>query len=196
MRSPVYWHPAFYRLAMKLLYGRYFQARYAAIAGLIPAGATVVEVCAGDVYLYDHYLRKKNVTYTGLDVNSAFVSGARRRKISFSSFDILRETIPAADYVIMQASLYRFIPTEQEILKKLLNAVNNFLIVAEPVRNLSDSPNPVLRWIARHSANPGKEYTSIRFNKISLRACFEKHPEFKEMKEMDGGREMIGIFKK
>ena len=196
MRSPVYWHPFLYRLAMKVLYGRYFKIRYRTIADIIPMNAKVVEVCAGDGYLYKHYLRSKNIEYNGLDINSTFVKHAEKNKIQFSIHNILKEPVPSADYIIIQASLYQFIPHEHLIMRKLLDAANHFLIVAEPIRNLADSDNFFIRMFAKYSANPGAEHAVNRFTEDTLLTCFKEYSELMEVKKIENGREMLGVFKK
>ena len=196
MTSPVYWHPYIYRTAMKFLYGRHFESRYKAISEIIPEGASVVELCAGDIYLYRNYLKAKRVSYTGFDINSVFVQAAKRKNIRFFKHDLLTDTIEPADYIILQASLYQFIPFEEKIIRKLLDSTNKVMIIAEPVRNLSSSNNFFIRKLAKYSANPGKQHSVNRFNEDTILACFKKFSEFKEMKTMEGGREMIGIFRK
>ena len=196
MRSPVYWHPYIYRLFIKILYGKNFNARYSAVADLIPENSTVIEVCPGDGYLYEYYLSKKNIKYSGLDINSDFVRAAGNRHIPFILHNLFTEEIPHADYIVIQASLYQFIPQEHFIIKKLLNAANSTLIISETVRNLSESKNPLVAFLAKYSANPGKGHTPKKFNRDTLLACFNKYPEFKEMKEIEGGREIIGVFRK
>lgn len=196
MRSPVYWHPLIYQFTMRLLYGNFFEARYRAIADLIPDGSSVVEACAGDGYLYRHYLKAKRIDYTGLDINPAFLSSARSRHIPFIYCDLAEDAVPPADYIVIHASLYQFIPQEHEILRKLLRSANQALIVAEPVRNLADSSNRLISYLAKHSADPGERHTARRFNRDTLLACFKAYPEFQELKEIDGGRELIGVFRK
>lgn len=181
---------------MKLLYGKYFEARYQAIADLIPKNATVVDVCAGDAYLYRHYLKAKDITYTGLDINPVFVRAGKRNNISFIQHDLFRDNIPSAEYVVIQASLYQFMPQEISVINKLMDAAQHALIIAEPVRNLSESGNSFIKLVAKYSANPGKNHPTNRFNQETLSACFRKFKELKDVKTIDGGREMIGIFHK
>ncbi|MFH1004263.1 MAG: class I SAM-dependent methyltransferase [Bacteroidota bacterium] len=181
---------------MKFLYGRNFETRYIAISEIIPENTSVTEVCAGDGYLYEYYLKKKNIKYIGLDVNPVFVNAARKKNISFFLHDLMMDDVPSADYVIIHASLYQFIPNEHVIIKKLLNAAATTLIISEPVRNLSDSTNPVIAAFAKYSANPGNAHAVKRFNKETLIACFKQYPEFKKVKAIKGGRELIGIFTK
>ena len=196
MKSPVYWHPAIYNLLMRFLYGKNFEARYRAIAELIPDNANVTEVCAGDGYLFRKYLKKKNIKYIGLDINSSFVKYGQQNNIPIMKHDLFTDEIPSSDYVIIHGSLCQFIPNHEVIVKKLLAASKNVLLIAEPVRNLSSSSNPLVAFIAKYSANPGDNHAVHRFNKDTLIDFFQHFREFKEVKEMDGGRELIGIFRK
>ena len=196
MRSPVYWHPVIYNGIMKMLYGTYFQDRYKAIAEIIPDNASITEICAGDAYLYLNYLKKKNINYTGLDINSVFVRSAQKKNISFKQFNLMTDEVPLSDYVIIQASLYQFIPNEDIIISKLLASTKKVLIIAEPVRNLSDSNNPLISFFAKYSANPGNNHVHNRFNAQTLSTCFRKYPQLSELNEIKGGREMVGVFRK
>jgi trans-aconitate methyltransferase len=196
MKSLVYWHPYIYTQLIKILYGKNFEARYSAIADLIPNNSTVIEACPGDGYLFEHYLKQKHVKYIGLDVNPDFVRTAKRKHIPFAIHDLYTEDIPRADYIVIQASLYQFMPEEHRIIKKLLSAMDHTLIISETVRNLSDSKNVIVSLLAKYAANPGKGHALKRFNKDTLLECFSKYPEFKEIKEINGGRELIGIFRK
>lgn len=196
MKSPIYWHPSIYNLLMKFLYGKYFEARYRAIAELIPDNASVTEVCAGDGYLFRKYLSKKNIKYIGLDINSAFVKYAQQNNIPFIKHDLFTDEVPSSDYVIIQGSLCQFIPKHEFVVKKLLAAAKNVLLIAEPIRNLSSSDNQLISFIAKYSANPGGNHAVHRFNKDTLIDFFQQFKEFKKANEIDGGREMIGIFEK
>jgi Methionine biosynthesis protein MetW len=196
MKSPIYWHPEIYHQIMKLLYGKHFEARYQAIADLIPDYASVTEVCAGDGYLFRHYLQKKMVKYIGLDINSSFVTHGQHNNVPIVKHDILTEKIPSSDYVIIHASLYQFIPAHQIVVNKLLEATQSVLLIAEPIKNLASSNNPFISFLAKYSANPGKDHTLHRFNKNTLVDFFQQFKEFSSIKEVKGGREIIGVFKK
>jgi len=196
VKSPIYWHPDIYHLTMKLLYGKYFEARYKSIDDIIPLNSNVVELCAGDGYLYEYYFKKRNINYTGFDINSGFVDTAKKKMIPISLLNILTDPIPSADYVIIQAGLYQFIPKEHGVIRRLLDSAKSTLIIAEPIRNLADSTNPLISLIAKYSANPGSAPAVKRFNRETLINCFRSYKEFHEIKEVEGGRELIGIFKK
>ncbi|MBI2968953.1 MAG: hypothetical protein HYY40_14220 [Bacteroidetes bacterium] len=196
MRSPVYWHPYLYHLAMRFLYGRFFEERYSAIADLIPLDSDVCEVCMGDAYLYWNYLAKKSVTYCGLDINEIFVSHAIEKGVNADIHNLVRDPVPVADYIIMQAGLYQFIPCHKEILGKLISSAGKRVIVSEPIVNLSDSRNWFIAMIARLSANPGTGHPTQRFSRESLLGVFNEFSEFSETHEIRGGRELIGVFEK
>src|SRR4051812_46793681 len=109
--SLVYRAPWVYELVMIALYGRHYPARYRAIAGLVPEGASVLDLCCGPGFLYDRHLRRKSVDYTGLELNPAFVERVRRRGGHALVWDLHDDRpLPPADVVMMQASLYHFLP--------------------------------------------------------------------------------------
>ena len=106
--SLIYRSPWIYHRVMRLLHGRNFRHRYELLAAEIPEASSVTELCAGDAWLYLHYLKQKHVRYLGLDVSPYFVKAARERGVDFKLHDLTKEPIPAADIVILQASLYQF----------------------------------------------------------------------------------------
>ena len=173
--SLVYAHPWLYQGVMRALYGRGFDERYRAIAELIEPGSEVFEVCAGDGYLYRRYLRPKRVRYSGGDINEAFLRHARRSGVAIHRLDALRDPIPVADYIVIQASLYQFIPNHVQLIESLLGAARRSLIVAEPIVNLSTSSSPLIRWLAQRSANPGDGHKAARFDAASLDAALSEH---------------------
>jgi hypothetical protein len=75
----------------------------------------------------------------------------------------------------------------------LLAAARQTLIVSEPVRNLSSSPNPLIRWLARRSADPGSGHKAQRFDEASLDAFFSEHYADRIIGHtlISGGREKI-----
>src|SRR5436190_23965748 len=87
-----------YSLVMRALYGRHYDARYRAVAALIPPGAEVLDVCSGPGTLYRRYLRDKNVRYRGLDINPRFVAQVRSLGAAADEWDLSEERpLPAAD---------------------------------------------------------------------------------------------------
>lgn len=193
--SYIYRHPFIYQLAMRLLYGKNFYSRYKAIAEIIPEDSTVIDVCCGDCYLYRNYLKRKNINYLGLDINPIFVNKAKEKGINARVFDLHRDELPTAPYIILQASLYQFIPEHKKIIEKLLYSASKNLIIAEPIRNLSDSKCKLISYFAKKAANPGTGDMEKRFNEKSLTEVFYQYgKQLKTRFKIDGGREMIGIF--
>ena len=173
-RSLVYRSRFLYEFVMLALYGEYYFARYRAIADLIPEGAEVLDVCCGPAVLYERYLRRKGVQYTGLDINEGFIA----RLIARGGRGIVRtlrsdEPLPEADYVIMQASLYHFLPDDVgPMLRQMLAAAHRQVIVAEPVVNISTGGSALLSHMAKRMADPGTGDPVERFDEATLDAAF------------------------
>jgi hypothetical protein len=196
--SFLYSHRTIYHFIMRLLYGRYFGDRYAAIAAEVPARTTVVDICAGDCYLYLKYLRHKPVQYLGLDASPRLVAWANQHGAPARVFDLWHDDLPLAQVVIMQASLYQFTPHEEKTLSALLAAASDKVIISEPIRNLAASDNRLVAWIGHRLTVPAAQagpYSGRRFDRDSLTAFFHACPAFEGSKLIPGGREMIGIFK-
>ena len=193
MSSLIYAHPSIYQLLMRLIYGSGFAARYRAISDLIPDGADVFEACAGDAYLYRRYLKARGVRYRAGEFNDSFIAHAQAQGIDMQRFDLRKDEVPAADIVILHASLYQFMPEHAAVVGRLLAAARRTLIVSEPVRNLSSSPNPLIRWVATRSADPGSGHKAQRFDEASLDAFFREHYSERVLQSalIPGGREKI-----
>ena len=141
---------------MRALYGRHYAARMSSVAEHVPAGASVLELCCGPGTLYLRHLRKRVGSYIGLDVNAGFVDRLRRQGVDARVDDLSDgRPLPAADVVIMQASLYHFLPRAGDILDRMLAAARERVIVSEPVRNLATSGIPGIARLGRRAADPG-----------------------------------------
>ncbi len=154
---------------MAALYGRHYNSRYRAIAQLIASRSSVLEVCCGPGILYRRYLRGKSVNYTGFDINPNFIKtlihvGAQAEVRDLCSC----EKLPSADYVIIQASLYHFLPTPKPIVDRMFAAAKTALIIAEPIRNLSNFKLSVVRSLACFLTNPGVGAQPLRFTEYSF----------------------------
>lgn len=194
-RGVIYWQPKIYQWFMKLIYGNNFEERYKAIAEYIPRGVGVIDVCCGDCSLYHNYLKFKDVDYLGLDINPAFVGDALKKNVKARLFDIKNTSLPKAEYVIMQASLYQFIPGHNKILSKLFNSATKGVIISEPICNLSTSRNKIVSWAAKAFAKICTGSTVKRFDEKSLMEVFLKYGgQLKTNFKIQGGREMIGVF--
>jgi hypothetical protein len=191
--SLVYAHPWLYQGLMRALYGRGFDARYRAIDALIEPGSEVFEACAGDGHLYERYLRSKAIRYSGGDINDVFLKHARRRNLPIVALDLLVDSIPVADYVVIQASLYQFIPGHARVIERLLCSARRTLIVAEPVVNLASSSSSWVRWLAQRSANPGDGHKAARFDEASLDAALRGDfaDRIESSATIAGGRERL-----
>jgi len=175
-KSFIYKSSFVYELAMLLLYGRHYPSRYRAIAELIPDGSSVLDLCCGPALLYHRYLRPKNVKYTGLDINANFIARLIRRGGSGQVWDLRnQEPLPPADYVIMQASLYHFLPEASPIVNQMLKAARKQVIIAEPIRNLTTSNSGLLSLLGRLFTNPGSGEQSLRFTETSLADFFSAY---------------------
>lgn len=196
-QSRIYSNRTLYHAVMRVLYGRHFNARYAAIAAEISSGVAVVDVCAGDAYLYLKYLRSRSVQYLGLDLSPYMVRWASGRGVPMRQFDARTDEIPIGDVVVMQASLYQFLPRAEPIVRKLIAAARRAVIITEPIRNLSSSGNPLLSIVGRRMTVPAsgtQSYSGQRFNEKSLTDLFHSFESFERAYILPGGREMLGVF--
>ena len=174
--SFIYKSTAIYELAMLLLYGRHYASRYRAIADLIPAGSSVLDLCCGPAILYQRYLRAKSVKYTGLDINEKFIDRLNRKGGSGKLWNLRDDQpLPPSDYVIMQASLYHFLPDPSAIVNRMLQAAHKQVIIAEPIRNLATSNSKILASLGRLSTNPGSGEQRLRFDEASLAHFFSDY---------------------
>jgi hypothetical protein len=145
-----------YELVMRGLYGRHYGARLRAVADQVPPGRSVLELCPGPGALYQRHLRGRACTYTGADVNPGFVARLRRLGADAVELDLTGPArLPVADVVIMQASLYHFLPGAEAVIDRMLAAARERVIIAEPIRNLSSSRLPWVAALGRRGTDPG-----------------------------------------
>jgi hypothetical protein len=194
-QSFIYSNRCAYHWLMRGLYGRHFEDRYRAIATQVPASSRVVDVCAGDAYLYLAHLRHKPVTYIAVDASPQLVAWARSRGVDARLIDVWNDDLPRGDSVIMQASLYQFLPHADRIVDKLLAAARQRVIITEPIRNIADSNNPVLASLGRRFTRPSSgHYAAQRFNRESFTNFCHAYPELSSLSDLPGGREMLAVF--
>jgi hypothetical protein len=178
MQSPIYWHPKLYELTMKSLYGRFYQGRYTNLEKVIPAGCKLFELCMGDLYFYEHYLKKKNIHYKCADVNPVFVNAAKAKGIDASLIDFIKDPVPSCDHILIQGSLYHAIPDHAKVIEKLFAAANKQLIISESVKNVSNSGNPLIASLAGFISKAKSGQSKVKFTKETLKFAFsglEKH---------------------
>lgn len=188
MRSFIYLHPKIYEYVMKLLHLGDFKKRYEIISQEC-RGMRILDLCCGDCYL-SNFVDKKR--YTGIDLNKTFIRHALKKGINAKFMDIEKEEIPESECIILQGSLYQFIPNEAAILEKIFNKATKKVIISEPIHNLADSRLPFVKKIAAilTKTEKGKGY-SRRFNEKNLRALFRDYGVNKIIKTK---REFIGVF--
>ena len=158
--SPIYWSPFVYRAAMRALYGAQLEERYRVVDRLIPDGARVVELCCGCGYLYERYLKKRGVDYFGIDLLPAMMSRLRKMGARVEKGDVASAALPSSDFAIMLGSLYHFHPEEARILRRM--AASGTGILLEPISNLSQSSNPLIRLLARSASFIGGTSSDFR----------------------------------
>ena len=196
--SLIYQHPLIYETLMRVLYGKHYANRYERLAKHIPANSTVLDVCCGPAVLYHRYLKHKGIDYTGVDINPKLLKALENSGGKSLCMDLSSDVpLPVADYVIMQASLYHFLPLQVDhILDKLCKAARKQVLIAEPVKNLSDSPIPIIARFAKKSANPGTGDQSHRFNEATLDLTmgrFKASGQLNGSEMIAGGREKLYI---
>lgn len=195
--SLVYRSPLAYRVVMAVLYGPYYKARSRSVAALVPPGASVLELCCGPGTLFLGHLRAKGVRYRGFDLNPVFVGALRRHGVDARVRDVGEPTpLPPADVVLIQASLYQFLPDGGAVVDRMRAAARDTVIVSEPVRNLVSSRwGPVAR-IAARSASPGDREHPDRFTEASLDAFMAGYGDaVLESRMIPGGRDKVYVLR-
>jgi SAM-dependent methyltransferase len=184
-----------YEVLMVVLYGRHYSARYRAIADLIPAHSSVLDLCCGPAVLYHRYLRQKSIRYTGLDLSGTFIQRLNRRGAHGQVWDLQQEAaLPAADYVIMQASLYQFLADPQPVVDRMLRAARKQVILSEPVRNITSSKVAPLAFLGRRLTDPGDGQSAHRFTEESLDLFFSRYAsQLSRTFSIPGGREKVFV---
>lgn len=184
-----------YEILMATLYGRHYSARYRAIADLVPAESSVLDLCCGPAILYHRYLRRKSIDYVGVDLSDAFIERLNHRAVHGYVRD-LREAapLPEADYVIMQASLCHFLPDPQPVVDRMLRAARKYVIVAEPIRNITSSKVAPLAFLGRRFTDPGNGQSAHRFTENSLDRFFSRYEShIAKSFCIPGGREKVFV---
>lgn len=194
----IYRSAALYELAMIGLYGRHYPSRYRAVAELIPTRSSVLDLCCGPAVLYRRYLRRKAIDYVGLDMNETFVKGLARRGMRAQVWDVGGNApLPPADNVVMQASLYHFLPDPSPVLERMLEAAREQVIIAEPIRNLTCAGRPLLASLARRLTDPGSGEQPHRFNEETLDKLMSTlRPRSTRSLLINGGREKVYVVQK
>jgi hypothetical protein len=180
---------------MRALYGRHYAARFRAIADLVPEGAAVVDLCCGPATLYTRYLREKSVDYLGLDINDGFIARLNDAGGRGEVRNLHADTpLPEADFVIIQASLYHFLPEPRPMIDRMLAAARGQVIITEPIRNMATSDNWVLATLGRRFTNAGDGTQAHRFTEATLDELFRDYaPRVVRQSLIAGGREKLYV---
>jgi hypothetical protein len=196
--SPFYSNPILYNLLIRFLYQKNFNERYQIVAENIPQNSSVVDVCAGDAYLYSHYLKKKSIRYIAVDNSPNFVKWGERKNIDYRNLNVYKDDLPNADFILMMGSLFQFIPNEKQIVQKMISSSKKAVIITEPISNLSSSHVGLIAKLANSFTTPFEapaSYSPSRFNKNSFEEFLHLFPGFQHSRVIAGGREMIAVFK-
>lgn len=177
MKGSIYHYPRVYAFAMRLAYGKEYGERYQMIADQFSGAADVLEVCCGDLRLYDELHHRGLLrAYLGLELAPAMVRRACERGVSVQTFDVrTAATMPPADVVIMQASLCQFHQETDTVLRCMWQAARVRMILAEPVVNMSQSAHGLVRRMALllSRTTDGRDIP-FRYDESSLRATYER----------------------
>jgi SAM-dependent methyltransferase len=179
---------------MRVLYGRYYGARDAAVAAHIPDGASVLELCCGPGRLHERELRGRIGAYVALDSSARFVARLRRRGIDARAADVATVALPPADVVVMQASLYHFRPDAEPMVRRRRAAARSRVVIAEPVRNLAASRVGAIARLASGASATARGAQARRFDAESLRALMARFGDAVLFGgEVPGGREHVYV---
>ena len=179
---------------MRLLYGRYYAARERCVAELLPANCSVVDLCCGPGVIYQRYLSRKHIEYLGLDGSPEFAAHVKKLGAQSEVWELSARTtnLPKADYLIMQGSLAYFLPDPTCLIREMLLAAREAVIISEPIRNLSTSKSPLVRKIAvAISGGPGGNQPQ-RFTEQTLDQLFAAYPVQRAF-NIPGGRDKVYV---
>jgi SAM-dependent methyltransferase len=197
LKRLIYSHPLVYEAGMAAVYGMHYQGRYETVAALIAPGTRVLDLCCGPGVLYERHLRRKAVRYTGWDVNSRFITRVLRAGGDGRVRDVSTvEEFPASDYVVMQGSLYHFLPDAGSVVRRMLRAARRYVIVAEPIRNWATSRCRVLAWLARELTAVRRDAAALRFTEAALDALLAPYSDrVAHSRLIPGGREKVYVLR-
>jgi len=197
MQSPIFWHPKLYEFAMKKLYGAFFESRYTHLAKLIPDNCQLLELCMGDMYFYNHYLKNKNINYSCADASPVFVNAAKTKNIKSVLIDVIKDEIPKSDYILIQCGLMYVIPHHKEVIKKALRSCNKQLIISENTQNMSNSGNKFISAIGAFMSKSNAGQSKVKFTKGTLKEAFmDFEKNIVEWIEPGDSRETIIVLQK
>jgi hypothetical protein len=181
-----------YALGMRVLYGRYYAGRDAAVAAHVPDGATVLELCCGPARLFREELQGRIGAYVALDASAHFVGRLRAQGVDARRCDVATTPLPGADVVLMQASLYHFLPDALAMVDRMRAAAGERVVLCEPVVNLATSDVPVLSRLAARGTATHDGAQAERFDEAALEALLAGVP-VRHAEPVAGGREQLYV---
>ena len=173
-RSPIYWTAVGYDLIMRIIWGKRHRHILERANQLIPAGASVSEVCCGTGLLYRNYLCEKEITYLGMDTNGHFIMALKQLGINSKHHDLRKDEIDPADYVVICASFYHFADEREDVLRRMCAAARKAVIISEPVKNYSHTLTGPIGKLANWLTNPRSGSYQDRFTPESFREFADK----------------------
>jgi SAM-dependent methyltransferase len=195
--SLIYSKAFIYEAVMRVLYCRAYDERFRSLADLIAEGSSVLDVCCGPGTLFRRYLRVKGVHYTGLDINRHFIERLSADGATGIIWNVKENRpLPRAEYVVIQSSLYHFLPDAASVVERMIAAGKKRVLIAEPIRNVADSRIFLLAFLARKLTDPGTGEQPSRFNEARLDALIEPyrhrgHAVWSQL--IAGGREKLYV---
>jgi SAM-dependent methyltransferase len=185
-----------YRTLMAVTYRQHWAERFRAVADWVPDGAQVLDVCCGDGSLAEHL--PPNTRYRGLDRSGALLRAGRKRGRPVEWFDVCSGSLPKAEVVVCQVSLYQFHPKTEQLLERLFEAATRRLIVSESVWSLTRSKlplvAPVVAWAMR--ANDWSD-GYFRFTPEELERLFAAYrPSLRHQGAICGGMDRLFVLDK
>ena len=179
---------------MRVLYGRYYAARDAAVAAHVPDGANVLELCCGPARLYLHELRGRVGGYVALDVSERFVARLRALGVDARCADVASAELPVADVVDHAGEPLSVPAAGRGRDRRMRDAARFSVIVAEPVRNLASSPLGLVARLAAGAAATQQGAHAQRFDAASLQALMQRFGDAVVAHEpIPGGREHLYV---
>jgi SAM-dependent methyltransferase len=174
--SLIYRSASVYEAMMRFLYGRWYNERFQSLARLIREGSSVLDICCGPGTLFHRYLKAKGVDYIGLDINQHFIDRVRAGGATGIIWNLKENRpLPRAEYVLIQSSLYHFLPDPSNVIERMISAAEKQVLIAEPIRNMADSRIRSVAFLARKLTNPGTGDQPSRFDETRLDALMERY---------------------
>ncbi|MBI1745369.1 MAG: hypothetical protein HYR55_02135 [Acidobacteria bacterium] len=194
MPSIIYRSLLLYKLGLLLSYRSKYRKRYTTVAALVPDHVRVVDYCCGDAEIYTSHLKHRDVAYLGLDFNEQFIARLRdQRGVPCQVMNICVDEPVPADFSLMMASLYQFIPAHKALIDKILAYSKRFILV-EPVRNNTESSCWFIRKLAYLLNDPGDGMKPHRFTPASFKAFLENYKD-RLITLIEGDVEIVAVLK-